>query len=335
MKGGQKTVGVLYREGFSLLKARYKALLLVVLVIYAVSALVGALLSSVAAPAQFAVMLPMQMMGGVMNAALEDDFGNAPWYDDDFRYHRGGPDIGEIAGVAGYLTALLLFLAFLMAIVLVSAVFSATLALVQSILVGSAEVGAKRASLQLAEGGNASFDEAFRNFGANWKRYVGVTAWVTLWTSLWSLLFVVPGIVKGYSYRLAPYLVIQYPELTARQAVRKSIEITRGYRGRLFALDLILLAFSAGAVLLGCFFLFVPAVAASLLWVMPLSYCLFAVAYLDIRRAAVDNGLLPGACAPVAGTEPAGGEGMPAALPAVQTEEGGPFTGLEEDSPPL
>ena len=60
----------------------------------------------------------------------------------------------------------------------------------------------------------------------------------TLFISLWSLLFVIPGIVKGYSYYFNAYILSDCPNLTARQALKLSKKITHGIKGDLFLFDL-------------------------------------------------------------------------------------------------
>ena len=61
---------------------------------------------------------------------------------------------------------------------------------------------------------------------------------ITLFTALWSLLFVIPGIVKSYSYSMAYFLKIDHPEYTATQAIDESRRIMNGHKMRLFLLDL-------------------------------------------------------------------------------------------------
>lgn len=61
---------------------------------------------------------------------------------------------------------------------------------------------------------------------------------ITLFTFLWSLLFVIPGIVKSYSYSMAYFLKIDHPEYTATQAIDESRRIMNGHKMRLFLLDL-------------------------------------------------------------------------------------------------
>ena len=61
---------------------------------------------------------------------------------------------------------------------------------------------------------------------------------VNLFTILWALLLIIPGIIKAFSYALTPYIIMDEPELTARQAIARSCEIMQGRRWKLFCLYL-------------------------------------------------------------------------------------------------
>jgi uncharacterized membrane protein len=297
MKNGNKTVGILYSQGFALLKSRYKELLLITLIIFAVSAVVGMLISALSTPVMFMLIMPLELLPMGMASVADIRISGTPdFYSNDpgFIYPNG---LGGIPGFGDVAAAVTIMIIFLVVLFIILFLFIAIITLIQSMLVGTVGVEALGASLVLAEGGKPSMDTAMKSFGKNWKRYLAITAWTALWTTLWSLLLIFPGVIKGYSYRLAPYLMVQYPGMTARQALRKSIEITHGYKGRLFGLDLILLAFGIGAYIVSCFFFFIPMLAATILWITPLSYAMFAIAYIDIRAAGEERGLL----APVPG----------------------------------
>ena len=64
------------------------------------------------------------------------------------------------------------------------------------------------------------------------------TLLVMLYTFLWSLLFVIPGIVKAYSYSMAYYIKCDNPTFTATQAIDESRRIMNGNKWRLFCLHL-------------------------------------------------------------------------------------------------
>ena len=55
---------------------------------------------------------------------------------------------------------------------------------------------------------------------------------------LWSLLFVIPGIIKGYSYSMAFYILAENPDMTAKEAITESREIMNGHKWELFVLGL-------------------------------------------------------------------------------------------------
>ena len=73
-------------------------------------------------------------------------------------------------------------------------------------------------------------------------RLFGKVLWLNILTGifvmLWSLLFVIPGIIAAYRYRLACYVLLDDPQLTAREALRISCRLTRGHKAELFVLDL-------------------------------------------------------------------------------------------------
>lgn len=59
-----------------------------------------------------------------------------------------------------------------------------------------------------------------------------------LYVFLWSLLFMIPGIVKSYSYAMTDYILADHPEYTATQAITESRRMMDGNKMRLFILDL-------------------------------------------------------------------------------------------------
>ncbi len=61
---------------------------------------------------------------------------------------------------------------------------------------------------------------------------------VQVFSFLWSLLFIVPGIIKRYSYAMYMYILMREPELTATEAIAKSVNYMYGHKWRLFCLDL-------------------------------------------------------------------------------------------------
>ncbi len=59
-----------------------------------------------------------------------------------------------------------------------------------------------------------------------------------LYTVLWSLLFIIPGIIAGYRYAMTPFILAEYPDLSASEAIERSKAMMDGHKGELFFLDL-------------------------------------------------------------------------------------------------
>lgn len=73
----------------------------------------------------------------------------------------------------------------------------------------------------------------------------------SLYTILWGLLLFIPGIVKGYSYSMTPFIMAEHPKLTASQAINLSQQMMDGHKMDLFILDLTFLGWSLLAALTG------------------------------------------------------------------------------------
>ncbi len=65
-----------------------------------------------------------------------------------------------------------------------------------------------------------------------------------LFTVLWSLLFVIPGIIKGYEYRMIPYILAENPGIDFRDAFAASKKMMDGNKWNAFVLDLSFLGWS-------------------------------------------------------------------------------------------
>jgi len=66
------------------------------------------------------------------------------------------------------------------------------------------------------------------------------------------------GIILSYAYRMVPYLLYDYPELSPLEALKISRQMMRGHKGKLFILDLSFIGWILlGIITLGVGFLFV------------------------------------------------------------------------------
>lgn len=59
-----------------------------------------------------------------------------------------------------------------------------------------------------------------------------------LYRWLWSLLFIIPGIIKGYEYRMIPYILAENPTLATDEVFDLSKQMMQGQKWNAFVLDL-------------------------------------------------------------------------------------------------
>ena len=86
-------------------------------------------------------------------------------------------------------------------------------------------------------------------FSGNYTNVVAAMFTTGLFVFLWSLCFIVPGIIKSYSWRMVPYIIAEDPEITGTEARERSAEMMNGSKWESFVLDLSFL----GWIILGVF----------------------------------------------------------------------------------
>ena len=100
------------------------------------------------------------------------------------------------------------------------------------------EYSLSRAYLGLMEGKRVKFSTFAIGYTDAWGKSILLSFLTWIFTILWSLLFVIPGIIKAYSYRMAFLILADNPELSANEALQKSKEMMKGHKLDLFILDL-------------------------------------------------------------------------------------------------
>lgn len=72
-----------------------------------------------------------------------------------------------------------------------------------------------------------------------------------IFTALWSILLVIPGIIKSLGYSMTPFLMVENPNLTAKEAIKLSQEKMMGHKWELFCMSLSFIGWSILATLTG------------------------------------------------------------------------------------
>ena len=60
----------------------------------------------------------------------------------------------------------------------------------------------------------------------------------SIYLVLWTLLFIIPGIVKSLSYAMTPFILLENPYMSAKEAITASRKLMDGHKGELFILGL-------------------------------------------------------------------------------------------------
>lgn len=114
--------------------------------------------------------------------------------------------------------------------------------------------------------------EGFGNYGHTFLTLFLRDLFLTLWT----LLFVIPGIIKSYSYMLVPYLIKDRPDLSPTETITLSRQMMNGHKTEAFMMTLSFI----GWFLLGIITLNI----AGIFWVSPYFESAKAAFYLEILR---------------------------------------------------
>ena len=134
--------------------------------------------------------------------------------------------------------------------------------------------------LQISRNGSASFESVFDGFRKGLGNNIVASILVQLYTFLWSLLFVIPGIVKSYSYSMTYFILADNPDMAPSEAIEASQEMMKGKKWRLFCVDI---------SYFGWFLLSVFTFGILLLWVAPCSMMARAEFYESIKPQPVQD----------------------------------------------
>lgn len=120
--------------------------------------------------------------------------------------------------------------------------------------------------------------DMFRGFQDDFGGTFLIGLMTNIFTALWSLLFVIPGIVKAYSYSMAYYIKLDHPDYGWKACIDESRRMMQGHKWERFVLDLSFL----GWIIVGSLCLGVGS-----LWVTPYMEATRAQYYEYVRTSPV------------------------------------------------
>lgn len=162
--------------------------------------------------------------------------------------------------------------------VIIGLIVALVIWLIITIVIGGAgKLGYAIFNLKLVDNKEVEFKDLFSQFHRLGDGFC-MNFLVGLYTVLWTLLFIIPGIIKGYSYAMTPYILAENPGMTATEAITESRRIMDGNKWRLFCLGFSFIGWAllcAAPLLIALGILVGIAVRTmslvTLLWIIPLS----------------------------------------------------------------
>ena len=112
------------------------------------------------------------------------------------------------------------------------------LILFRIIIGGSVDTGYKRFNLDMMEEGKKPGIDTLFSYFKYWKTMAAARFLTDMYILLWTIALIVPGIMASYSYSMTNYILAENPGMKASEAIRRSKEMMKGNRGRLFCLHL-------------------------------------------------------------------------------------------------
>lgn len=109
-------------------------------------------------------------------------------------------------------------------------------AVIGLIIMGPMTVGASIIALNVARDKEVEVGMLFKGFN-DFTRSLVLYITNDILIALWSLLFIIPGIIKSFSYSMSYYILIDDPNISANDARKKSMEMMKGNKWRLFCLE--------------------------------------------------------------------------------------------------
>jgi uncharacterized membrane protein len=129
--------------------------------------------------------------------------------------------------------------------------------------------------LKRIRGEDISIKNIFDGFKHFWRGFA-LMLLTGIFTVLWTLLLFVPGMIKTLSYSMAFFILYDNPGMTPNQALKESCRMMKGYKWKLFCLEL---------GFIGWLFLSVITAGIGYFWLYPYVYMSIANFYENLKTS--------------------------------------------------
>lgn len=143
------------------------------------------------------------------------------------------------------------------------------------LITGLTSIGLVSIFTSIVRGQETDLGKLFDGFQTNFVTNLIAGILYNVYIVLWTLLFIIPGVVKSYSYAMTFYILKEHPEMTANEAITESRRLMDGNKWRLFCLDFSFI----GWYLLSCLTFGIL-----LIWVLPYHEAAHAAFYESIKN---------------------------------------------------
>ena len=135
------------------------------------------------------------------------------------------------------------------------------------------------ALLQLVRGDNNITENTKQSFKTNYRTFVlTYLLMIIILLGIGVVTLLIGIFILNYAYRMVPYIIQEYPELTPREALKLSREMMRGHKWNLFVLDL---------TFIGWILLTILTLGIGGLWLTPYMQTTLAHYYEDLKQATI------------------------------------------------
>lgn len=174
--------------------------------------------------------------------------------------------------------AMILLMGALSAVGTVAAIFK----IIDILILNPLEVGCQYFFLQNTRE-PVSIGAIGRAFSPGWINNVVALLLRDIFLAFWFFLFIIPGFVKRYSYRMVPFIIAEYPQMSATEAITRSRQLMDGHKWNTFVMDLSFLGWDfLTAITFGI---------AGIFWTQPYKFNAYAQLYLELKELSnIPNG---------------------------------------------
>ncbi|MFO7968503.1 MAG: DUF975 family protein [Candidatus Izemoplasmatales bacterium] len=106
------------------------------------------------------------------------------------------------------------------------------------LLTGPLLIGVNLYKLNIIRKDEENINVILEGFKGSVGNYIVTYILRGIFVFLWSLLFIIPGIIKWFSYSMTFFILVDNPDLQPTEAIDRSREMMSGNKGKLFMLYL-------------------------------------------------------------------------------------------------